>query len=266
MVLLFIAAVLSMATRRVRVPFPVVLVLVGLALGELVRFFPALQPIADLKLSSTTSRQLNLAPVLTYIFLPVLTFEAAFIVDARLLTRNLTPVLVLAVPATFVSALVAGGGLHLAMGFPLAAAALFGALISSTDGTAVLAVFRAVGAPVRLKVLAEGENLLNDATSIVLFNTVVALVGVGAAGALSASTLSASAWMFAANFVGGLLVGFAAGAVCGKLVGMIDDDDLIEIMLTTVIAFLAFVTAEKLFHVSGAIAVVGAGLVLGSWG
>src|SRR5262245_43269494 len=125
MVLLFIAAVLSMATRRVRVPFPVILVLVGLVLGELVRFFPALQPIADhLKLSSNA--QFNPAPVLTYIFLPVLTFEAAFMVDARLLTRNLTPVLVLAVPATFVSALVAGGGLHLAMGFPLAAAALFG--------------------------------------------------------------------------------------------------------------------------------------------
>jgi monovalent cation:H+ antiporter, CPA1 family len=258
MVLLFIAAVLSMATRRVRIPFPVILVLVGLVLAELVRHVEGLRPLAAIQLTPA---------VLTYIFLPVLTFEAAFLVDARLLTRNLTPVLALAVPATFVSALVAGGGLHLAMQIPLGAAMIFGALISSTDGTAVLSVFRAVGAPIRLKVLAEGENLLNDATSIVLFNTILALVGAGAlSSALNPDLLGASAWSFGANFVGGLLVGFATGLICGKLIGLVDDDDLIEIMLTTVIAFLSFLLADRFFQVSGAMAVVGAGLVLGSWG
>ena len=258
MVLLFIAAVLSMATRRVRLPFPVILVIVGLVLAELIRHFTVLQPLARLQLSPG---------LLTYIFLPVLTFEAAFTVDARLLTRNLTPVLALAVPATFISAIVGGGGLYFVLGLPAAAAALFGAVISSTDGTAVLAVFRAVGAPIRLKLLAEGENLLNDATSIVLFNTVLALVAAGAlSSALDPALIQQSALSFIANFVGGLLVGFAAGGICGKLVGLIDDDDLIEIMLTTVIAFLSFLVADRLFNVSGAMAVVGAGLVLGSWG
>ena len=258
MVLLFIAAVLSMATRRVRIPFPVILVLVGLVLAELIRHFAVLQPLTSIQLTPA---------VLTYIFLPVLTFEAAFLVDARLLTRNLTPVLALAIPATFVSALVAGGGLHLATQIPLGAAMVFGALISSTDGTAVLSVFRAVGAPIRLKVLAEGENLLNDATSIVLFNTILTLVGAGAiSSALSVDLVRDNAWSFLANFVGGLLVGFAAGGICGKLIGMVDDDDLIEIMLTTVIAFLSFLVADRFFQVSGAMAVVGTGIVLGSWG
>jgi monovalent cation:H+ antiporter, CPA1 family len=256
MMLLFIAAVLSMATRRVRIPFPVTLVTVGLILGELIDRIPAFAKLDALQLSPD---------VLTYIFLPTLTFHAAFTVDARLLTKNLLPVLVLAIPATFISALVAGMGLHWALGFPFAAAVLFAALITSTDGSAVLSVFRAVGAPKRLQILAEGENLLNDATSIVLFKFLLVLVGAGAVSVLNLGFISRSMVSFVAIFVGGLMVGLLFGWFCGRLVGIIDDDDLIEILLTTVTAFLAFLAADLLGG-SGVMAVVGTGLMLGGWG
>src|SRR5688572_11616986 len=257
MALLFVAAVLSMLTRRVKLPFPVTLVVVGLALGTLIRRYPLLAPFNALKLTPE---------VLTYIFLPTLTFQAAFTLDARLLTRNLLPILALAIPATFLAAIVAGFGLHYALGFPIAAAMIFGALISSSDGGAVLAVFNEVGAPKRLKILAEGENLLNDATSIVLFKLLTILIAAGGtAVALTSRFVAYGLVSFVVTFLGGLAVGLGAGVICGRLVAIVDDDDLIEILLTTVIAFLAFLAAEGL-GVSGVMAVVGAGLILGGWG
>ena len=256
MALLFIAAVLSMATRRVRLPFPVTLVAMGLILGYLIQRYPVLAPL-----------QIRLTPeLLTYIFLPTLTFHAAFTLDARLVTRNLLPILTLAIPATLLSALVAGLGLHWALGFPMAAAVIFGALISSTDASAVLAVFREVGAPKRLKILADGENLLNDATSIVIFKVLLVFVASGAAVAVTPGLVLGGIGTFVYTFIGGLAVGVGAGLFCGKLVAIVDDDDLIEILLTTVIAFLAFLAAETLFHVSGVMAVVGTGFILGGWG
>lgn len=258
MALLFIAAVLSMATRRVRIPFPVTLVTVGMVLGYLIRQVPELRPLNAIQLTPE---------VLTYIFLPTLTFHAAFTLDARLVMRNLMPILALAIPATLLSAVVAGIGLHWALGMPLAVAVVFGALISSTDASAVLAVFREVGAPKRLRILAEGENLLNDATSIVLFKQLLLVVGAGAAAvAFTPGLVIAGFGQFIVTFVGGLLVGVGAGLVCGKLVAMIDDDDLIEILLTTVIAFLAYLAADRVFNVSGVMAVVATGFVLGGWG
>ena len=258
MALLFIAAVLSMATRRVRIPFPVTLVTVGLVLGYLIRQYPLLAPLNSIRLTPE---------VLTYIFLPTLTFHAAFTLDARLVMRNLLPILTLAIPATFLSALVAGLGLHWALGLPMAVAIVFGALISSTDASAVLSVFREVGAPKRLKILAEGENLLNDATSIVLFKQLLLIIGVGStAVAFTPRVIGSGLFDFIVTFIGGLLVGVGAGLVCGKLVATIDDDDLIEILLTTVIAFLAYLAADRVFGVSGVMAVVGTGFVLGGWG
>jgi len=258
MVLLFIAAGLSMLTRRIRLPFPVTLVLVGLGLGELIREYPLLQPLNGLQLTPS---------VLTYIFLPTLTFHAAFTMDSRLLMKNILPVLVLAIPATLLTAILAGLGLHWTLGLPLTTAVLFGALISSSDSAAVLAVFRAVGAPHRLRILAEGENLLNDATSIVLFKQIFAMIAVGGGAiVLTPGLLTASAVSFVANFLGGLLVGAFAGFACGQLVAFVDDDDLVEILLTTVIAFLAFLIADLLFELSGVMAVVAAGIVLSGWG
>ncbi|MEX2281759.1 MAG: cation:proton antiporter [Gemmatimonadota bacterium] len=264
MVLLFIAAVLSMATRRVRIPFPVTLVTVGLVLGELIDQIDAFGRLNSLQLTPD---------VLTYIFLPTLTFHTAFSLNARLLTKNLLPVLVLAIPATLLSALVAGLGVNWAFGYPIAWAMLFGALITSTDGSAVLSVFRAVGAPKRLLILAEGENLLNDATSIVLFKYALAIVAAGVTtGAVVTIPVNFTAinalliiWDFVKVFGGGLLVGVLAGWFCGRLVGLVDDDDLIEILLTTVTAFLSFLAADSL-GLSGVVAVVGTGLMLGGWG
>ena len=257
-VLLFVATAMSVLTKRVRMPLSIVLVLVGLLLGELIRLYPALGPMARLQLSEE---------MLLYVFLPTLVFHAAFAMDSRLLMKNLGPVLVLAVPAVLISFLGVGYGLHWTLGIPLGAAILFGALITATDSSAVLMLFREIGAPKRLNILVQGENLFNDAVSIVIFLLAAGAVGIGSATIPEgANVFLYGAREFLVAFIGGLATGAAVGFVFGKMIQAVENDDLIEILLTTVVAFLSFLVAEFAIGASGITAVVGAGIVLGGWG
>lgn len=259
MALLFLTTVLSVVTRKVRLPFSITLVLVGIGLAELIRLDPSLAPLARLQLSPA---------LLTYIFLPTLIFETAFAVDSRLLSKNMLPVLVLAIPGVALSAAAAALGFQWALGLPIVVALLLGALVTSTDSTAVTAIFRDLGAPKRLHILAQGENLFNDAASVLLFQLLLAALGLAGAAVLyrADGLLTSATISFLLTFVGGLLVGAASGYVIGKLIEIIEDDELVEILLTTVLAYLAFLVADRVFQVSGIMAVVGAALTLGGWG
>ena len=258
MTLLFLATILSVVTSKLKMPFALTLLVVGLGLGFLVQQVPLPDGFAGVELSSD---------LLTYILLPTIVFQAAFAIDSRALGQNFLPILILAVPAMLVSFMVAGLGMHWAVGLPIGAALLFGALISSTDSTAVLAVFQELGAPKRLNVLVEGENLFNDAAAIVVFNIVMGAIGLGvAAEVMQGNVLWNGSVAFVANFVGGLAFGSLVGHLIGKVIRVIENDDLVEILLTTTVAYLSFLAAELLFQVSGVMAVVGAGLVLGSSG
>jgi len=183
--------------------------------------------------------------------------------DVRHLRRNLLPVLTLAVPGLLLSTVLIGVPLWLVTPLDLPASLLLGAILSATDPVAVIALFKQLGAPARLTVLVEGESLFNDATSIVAARI---LLGVIAAGVLTAHTALAGALSFVVVFVGGVLVGAAAGWVVGLLIGRVNDDPFIEISLTTVLAYVSFLLAEEVFHVSGVMATVAAGLTLGGWG
>ncbi|MFO7892341.1 MAG: cation:proton antiporter [Longimicrobiales bacterium] len=257
-VLLFVATAMSVLTKRVKMPLSIVLVLVGLLLGELIRLYPELAPLARLQLSEE---------MLLYVFLPTLVFHAAFAIDSRLMMKNIGPVLVLAVPAVIISFIGVGYGLHWTLGMPLGAALLFGALITATDSSAVLTIFREIGAPKRLNILVQGENLFNDAVSIVIFLLAAGAVGIGTVTVPEeANVFLYGAREFLVAFVGGLGTGAVVGFVFGKMIEVVENDDLIEILLTTVVAFLSFLVAEFAIGASGITAVVGAGIVLGGWG
>lgn len=257
-VLLFVATAMSVLTKRVKMPLSITLVVVGLLLGELIRVYPVLGPLGQLQLSEE---------ILLYVFLPTIIFQAAFAIDSRLMMKNIGPVLMLAIPAVFISFAAVGYGLHWTLGLPLGAALLFGALITATDSSAVLVIFREIGAPKRLNILVQGENIFNDAVAIVIFLLAAAAVGIGGAGIPEEANLFLFAGReFVVAFVGGLGTGVAMGYLFGKLIEAVENDDLIEILLTTVVAFLSFLVAELAFGASGITAVVGAGLVLGGWG
>ena len=109
-------------------------------------------------------------------FLPLLVFQAAVASDVHRILEDAAPILVLAVIATLVAAGIVGVALWPLAGLPLAVCLLLGAVVSTTDPGAVIAIFREVGAPARLTRLVEGEALLNDATAIVLYTVLLGVI------------------------------------------------------------------------------------------
>lgn len=253
--LLFLSVATMIVTRKIRFPFPVALVVVGIVLAEAAAVGPAwLAPLSRYELSPT---------VVLFAFMPTLVFESAFNFDSRQLRQNILPVLTLAVPGVLVSTIVSGVVIWWATGIDVAAALLLGSILSATDTGAVTAILRQSGAPKRLVVLMEGESLFNDAIAIVLARV---LVGALLVGGVTASAVSTSALDFLLVFFGGIAVGWAAALVTGEILGRIDNDPFIEITLTTVLAYVSFLIAEELFQVSGVMATVTAGLMMGGWG
>jgi monovalent cation:H+ antiporter, CPA1 family len=252
--LLLIAAITLGVTRRLKLPFTVVLVIVGIGLSAVSSAYPrVLGAFHNLEISSS---------LIFYVFLPTLIFEAAFNLDAQQLRENLGSVLVLAIPGLLVSTLLIGSIVAIATPIPVAAALLLGAILSATDPVAVIGVFKRLGAPERLRVLVEGESLFNDATSIVLARI---LLGMVLAGSVSNQLIFKGVISFIVVFGGGLAVGWVLGLLTGYALGRVQDQ-FIEITLTTVLAYASYLFAEEVLHVSGVMATIAAGITIGGWG
>lgn len=247
--LVLVATLVAMVTRRLRLPYTIALVVVGIGMHE-IGLVPDLHLTRDLLMN---------------VLLPALLFEAAIHVQARELRQVAGTVVTLAIPGVVVAmactGLVLGTELRaidLGEALPWQLALLFGALIAATDPISVVALFKQLGVHRRLSVLVEGESLLNDGTGVVVFGIVLGMAmgePVGAGGAI---------WQFVLVFAGGALIGAAIGLLASWVTAQFDDH-LIEIALTTVTAWGAFLIAERI-HVSGVIATVVAGLFVGNVG
>ncbi|VAW33470.1 hypothetical protein MNBD_CHLOROFLEXI01-753 [hydrothermal vent metagenome] len=253
MVLLFIAAMVAIVVRRTRLPYTVALVLVGLVLS----FFPNF-------LGFSVSSDLILA-----ILVPPLIFEATLHIPWRKLKKDLLLIIMLAIGGTLIGTFFVGGLVVQFLGISWAAALAFGALISATDPVAVIAFFRSLGVSKRLTILVEGESLFNDGVAIVIFNLALA------AGTLSGTfSLGAALQEFFIVAFGGLAVGLVMGYVVSYIILKNVDDHLIETATTVALAFGSFVVAESFgdfvgvdgLHLSGILAVVAAGLMVGNIG
>ena len=236
------ASIIGMLARWIRLPYMVALVLTGVLIEE--SQFVALP---------------HLEPrVLLFVFLPPLLFDAAFRLDDRELRAVLRPVLILALPGTVATALIAGLLLWGAGQAPLVLALLFGTIVAATDPVAVVPVFRALNAPARLSVIAEAESLINDGIAITLYTALVAFAVAGTADVLGSVAL------FAREVIGGVLIGGGMGILFSRVTGAIDDH-LIEMTLSTALAYGSYLIAQSL-DTSGALACVAAGLIHGSYG
>lgn len=170
---------------------------------------------------------------------------------------------VLAIGATLMSTLVIGFGLY-AIGdlagihLDLIYCMLFGALISPTDPIAVLAIVKNLNAPPRMSTQIEGESLFNDGLGLVVF---LALYGVAFGG--ETPTASSVATLFAQEAIGGIAYGLVLGLIFHGLISSTDDHSL-ELLLTIVVPTAGYALAHFL-HVSGPLAMVVAGIMIGNW-
>src|SRR5215472_9894263 len=247
---------------RLRLPYTVLLAVLGTALASLAAFllYTPLTDAFDEIAEPLVKFPIN-ASVFLIIFLPLLLFHAALTIDVREFVDDAAPILTLAVLAVFVSAIGIGFTLSVGGGVPLTVALLVGAIVATTDPAAVVGIFRDLGVPVRLVRLVEGESLLNDAAAIVLFTTLFKIISDDVHPSLSASALH-----FVESFGGGLLLGFVGGRLFGALVPLLGDAELAEVTLALALPYIVYLTGEEVFGISGVVAVVSAGLTAGAVG
>ncbi|MEO1692421.1 MAG: sodium:proton antiporter [Cyanobacteria bacterium J06631_6] len=251
LVLLLVACLAAIAFKSVNFPYTVGLVIVGLILSSLASNFEVLEIVNTFKLSEE---------LILFIFVPPLIFESALNMDSRLLLRNLTPVLVLAIPGLLISTAIVGTALAWLTPLSLGQALLFGSLISATDPVAVIALFKELGAPKQLTVLVEGESLFNDATAIVTFNIILTAI---AAGQVGEDAINQGIISFLISFVGGITVGAVFGYLMRWTMNLAQNNSLVLATISTITAYAAFLIAEEIFQVSPVMAVVSTGLVIG---
>ena len=253
--LLLIAAITSLFSKRVdKLPLTVLLVFVGIAISQFGHDVPGLSLLSEFQLTPE---------LVLFVFIPTLIFESAFNLNARQVSSNLWPILTLAIPGLLISTCIIGFIFSVFTDFDLMVGLLLGAILSATDPVAVIAIFKQLGVPERLTILVEGESLFNDATSLVLATI---LIGLLTAGEFSSEVLVSGTGEFLFVFVGGVIVGWVLALMTGYMLGRIESDPGIEITLTTILAYFSFIIAEHVFHVSGIMAVVAAGMTIGSWG
>lgn len=254
-VLLGIAMVVTGTCRNLPVPFTVILVLIGMLMGDLSHRLNFMEPLQGFTLSPE---------IMLFVFLPALIFESGFALDARQMIKDLSPILILAIPAMLMSTFVVGLGVWWALDVKLIVALVFGALISATDPVAVVALFKELGAPNRLNVLVEGESLLNDATAIVAFTILVGIAVEG--GGIGWSDADNVFLEFLRVFIGGALFGALLGFVVCELLYRMHSGISVILTSSIIIAYASFVIAEHSFHVSGVMAVVGSAVALRRFG
>ncbi len=241
--LVMVITAVAMATRWIKVPYSVALVIVGLAIG-IFKILPPVEMTPDLILVCV---------------LPPLLFEAAWNINLKSIKADWLPILVLATIGVLICMLITAGCLNLIGAVALGPALVFGALIAATDAVSVVAVMRAMHLKGRITTLLEGESIFNDGTSMVLFNVVLSIVVTGAS-----FSITNTVGQFALVSVGGCLIGLLIGLLASKVTSYFNDY-LLEITLTVLVAYGSYLLAEQM-HISPVMAVVVAGMVYGTYG
>ncbi len=240
--LLVIAILVAIAARRLSLPYTVGLVIAGIVLA-LAHVHTGIRLTHD---------------IIFDVILPPLLFEAAINIHWHELRRDMLPVLVLSIFGVVISAAIVSTGMVWLLAWPISSALVFAVLIAATDPVAVIAMFKDIGLTGRLRLLVESESLFNDGVAAVLFGLALSWTQGSAGGPAGAG------WALVSTSGGGILAGLAAGAV-GLVIAGRTADHLVETAMTVAVAYGAFLGAEYI-HVSGVLATVSAGLLMGSVG
>jgi monovalent cation:H+ antiporter, CPA1 family len=240
-ILLLVATAVALLSRRFDIPYVTGLVLAGLIIAN---FLP---------------KSVGLDSALIFnLFLPILLFEAAINTDISRLRSTIRPIALLAGPGVAIAAGVTAVILKLGLSLDWIPALVLGTILAITDTVSVIAVFKEVAVPSRLITIVEGESLFNDGVALVLFNLIL----------LSATrgdvTWSEGLQNLVTVIAGGSLLGLGLGYLGAELFAR-TEDNLSSILLTVALALGTFQMGHWL-GLSGVVAVVIAGLMVGNVG
>ncbi|MEB8433267.1 cation:proton antiporter [Cocleimonas sp. KMM 6892] len=255
---LVIAAAEPLAAR-LNLPFSAILAILGILIGGGATFFlnteltDALNPVAEAILNFPIRSN-----VFLYVFLPTLLFQATLGMNLRRMLDDWVPILVLAVVAVVVATFTVGYALSWVSTLPLMACLLIGAIVSTTDPSAVVTIFRSIAAPKRLARIIEGESLLNDAAAIALTGVFLTFVTVN----LPNPTMVSAFSKFPVLIIGGVLTGLVSTYVALWIMTLFAQYERAIISVSVALPYMAYIGAEQTIGASGVIAVVTAGLTL----
>jgi CPA1 family monovalent cation:H+ antiporter len=237
--LLVAVAGLAVLARAMGLPYPILLVLGGCAIG----FVPGVPTV-----------QLN-PDIVLLLFLPFLLYGAAFFSSLRDLRANVRPIGLLAIGLVIVTMVTVAAVAHFAIGLSWPVAFVLGAIVSPTDPVAAAEILRSLNAPRRIVTVVEGESLINDWTALVLYKFAVAAVVTGS------FWLPDAAGQFVLNGVGGVALGLVVGRIVREVRRRIADPQ-IGIIISILSGYAAYLPAEEL-GLSGVIAAVTVGIYMG---
>ena len=250
--ILLLAILLEPLSKRINWPMSTMLVLAGFVGSEILVLLGI----------DTGLRWDDFVAIILHLLVPIIVFESAFNANFKALLSNLGAILFLAVPCMFLASVITGVmlffGIGEPLGFPLTSALLTGIILSATDPVAVVDIFKKLGAPERLNALLEGESLFNDATAIVAYSLLISF-------AVNESQIITSGdvvLFFLKNAIGGAIVGLLIGFLAFLLYKM-TANHFGHTLFGLLAAVYAFYLAEHVFHVSGIVSVLVAGLYLG---
>lgn len=265
-VALLIGALTRHFLKSTNIPYTVALLLIGIVLALLERYEYLGASQDHSFIAETFDLISNIEPhLILFLFLPTLIFESAFALETHLFRRIFNQIAILAVPGLLVCT--AATAVFAKFVFPWdwswTVCFLFGALISATDPVAVVALLKEVSSRKRLETLIEGESLLNDGTAIVLFTVFMGILAATDGTSIGLGSVTVD---FIKVVALGLAVGLAVAWLVVYWLGKVFNDPLIEITITIAAAYMVFIVAEGVFHVSGVVALVTLGVVLASYG
>ena len=237
--LLIVVAALAILAKKVELPYPVLLVIGGLALG----FVPGLP-------------EVQLQPDVVFLFLlPPLLYPAAVFTSWRDFRANLRPILLLAIGLVLLTTAVVAIVTHVLTGLPWPAAFVLGAVISPPDAVAATAITSRLRVPRRIVTVLDGESLVNDATALVAYRFAIAAMISGT------FSLPEAIGRFGLVAVGGTGIGLAVGWLAALVQRRLDDPP-VQMTISLLTPFAAYIPAERL-HLSGVLAVVACGVFIG---
>ena len=266
---LVVVSLLVPVAERFRLPHTVLLAIAGMGMG----FLGSWLINSNLKLGALGDAFVGLdklevgADTFLPLFLPPLLFTAGLNIEVRRLMDEVHAVLLLAIVAVVVCIASVGFVVHWATGMDLVVCLLLGAVVSTTDPAAVIGIFRDVGAPKRLSILAEGESLLNDAVAIAAFGlfmgilvsrTVPDIMVSGSPGDVVA--------VFLREFLGGLVLGFLLARAAMFVLPRLGESEAAIASVTVALTYVSFVVADRYIHVSGVVSTVMAALTVAAYG
>lgn len=242
-----------------RLPYTVVLAIIGVLIGSgAIYLVDHGRDLLDLPVAVGTFEFSIRANVFLYVLLPTLLFQVSLGLNLRRMADDWVPILVMAVLAVVVATFVIGLALTPFTTLPLVACLMLGAIVATTDPSAVVSIFRNIAAPQRLTRIVEGESLLNDAAAIALFGFFLTYVMLG----VPNPTLRDALIGFPVLIGGGIGIGWFLARICLSIFGWLGRYPRAQISLSVALPYVTYLVADRIFEVSGVIAVVMAGMTL----